>query len=288
MEYLIHILILIAIYAILAFSVDMLVGMLGYLALSVSAFYGLGAYSFAILTVKAGLPMLAASIGTLLIAIIFALIIGKILLKLRGDYFALASMGVSVIFVNLFLNLRSITGGALGIPGIARPYILGLDLSNSLYFLIFSSLIALIVFFVYYYIDTSSFGRVAKSIREDIYITSIFGYKVKSFMLILFIISGIIASVAGILYASYISFIDPNSFSLAIAISLLTAVILGGLSSSRGAFFGVLFLILLPEFLRFIGFSDDIAANMRQIIYGLGLVLVMMYQPRGIFGRYKP
>ena len=95
------------------------------------------------------------------------------------------------------------------------------------------------------------------------------------------------AAVAGSLFASYITFIDPTSFVLMESVFILAIIILGGLANLRGAILGALFLILLPEILRFIGFPSDIAAQMRQVIYGIILVLLMLYRPQGLKGEYK-
>ncbi len=96
-----------------------------------------------------------------------------------------------------------------------------------------------------------------------------------------------IAALAGSLYASYISYIDPSTFSINESIFVLAIIILGGLASLRGSIVGAAFLILLPEFLRFVGFPDEIAAQMRQVVYGLLLVLLMLYRPQGLIGEYK-
>lgn len=287
MGYLIHILILIAIYIILALATDLIVGMGGLLSMASAAFAGIGAYTLAILLTKAGYGFFLSALISILVTALIAIVIGKILFKLKGDYFALGSMGFTVIVVGILLNWQSLTGGPLGIPGITRPNIFGLDLNDNFYFLIFAALIAFLVFLLYRFIDKSSFGRVIKTIREDTYVAKIFGYNVDHYNLAIFTISAVLCGIAGILHASYISFIDPNSFSTMVSISILTAIILGGLSSEKGAVVGVIFLILLPEFLRFVGFPNDIAANMRQIIYGLVLILMMLYNPKGVFGKYR-
>ena len=95
------------------------------------------------------------------------------------------------------------------------------------------------------------------------------------------------AAIAGALFASYITFIDPSSFVLMESIFVLAIIILGGLANLRGSILGALFLVLLPEILRFVGFPADIAAQMRQVIYGVILILLMLYRPQGLIGEYK-
>jgi branched-chain amino acid transport system permease protein len=101
------------------------------------------------------------------------------------------------------------------------------------------------------------------------------------------VIGAVLASLAGSLFASYITFIDPSTFTLNESIFILAIIILGGLANNKGAVLGAVVLILLPEVLRFVGFPSDIAAQMRQVIYGLILVLLMLYRPQGLVGEYK-
>ena len=133
----------------------------------------------------------------------------------------------------------------------------------------------------------SSFGRVLKAIREDEDAIQVFGYNTHQFKLTIFVIGAGMAAVAGSLFASYITFIDPTTFTLVESIFILAIVILGGLANLRGAVLGALFLILLPELLRFVGFPPDIAAQMRQVVYGAILVILMLYRPQGLLGEYK-
>ena len=103
----------------------------------------------------------------------------------------------------------------------------------------------------------------------------------------IFVFSAGMAALAGSLFASYITFIDPSTFSLSESMFILAIVILGGLANNKGVFWGTVFLILLPEVLRFVGFPTDVAAQMRQVVYGLLLVGLMMYRPQGFMGEYK-
>ena len=115
----------------------------------------------------------------------------------------------------------------------------------------------------------------------------VFGYDTARYKRIVFMIAAMLAAVAGSLFASYISYIDPSTFSLNESIFILSLVILGGLANVNGSVFGAIFFILLPEILRFVGFPPDIAAQMRQVAYGAILVLLMLYRPQGMFGEYK-
>ncbi len=138
-----------------------------------------------------------------------------------------------------------------------------------------------------HFITSSSFGRALKAIREDEQAISVFGYRTPHFKLVIFVIAAMMASVAGSLFASYISFIDPSTFTLNESVFILAIIILGGLASLRGSFLGAVCLIILPELLRFVGFPSDVAAQMRQVVYGLILILLMLYRPQGLIGEYK-
>ena len=216
-----------------------------------------------------------------------SLLIGYVLSKFKGDYYALGSFGFNVIVYSIFLNYQDLTRGPLGIPGIDRPNLFGFSFSDNLPFLVLVAIFATLIFFISKFIADSSFGRVLKAIREDEQAIQIFGYKTHQYKLAIFVIGAMIASIAGAFFASYITFIDPSTFTLNESIFVLSIIILGGLANLRGSVLGALFLILLPEILRFVGFPSDIAAQMRVLVYGALLVILMLYRPQGLLGEYK-
>lgn len=287
MEYLIHIAILVSIYAILGLSLNLVVGYTGLLSVTHAAFYGIGAYVTAILLTSYGMNFFLAVLISIVITAIISLLIGFVLSKFNDDYFALGSFGFNVIIYSVLLNWQSLTRGPLGIPGIPRPSIFGFVFSENLSFLILSAVLTLLVYLVCQFITTSSFGRVLKAISEDEKAISVFGYRVLWYKLSIFVISAGIAAIAGSLFASYITFIDPSTFTLNESIFILAIIILGGLANNKGAVLGAVCLILLPEILRFVGFPDSVAAQMRQVVYGVILILLMLYRPQGLVGEYK-
>lgn len=287
MEYFIHIAILVSIYGILGLSLNLVVGFTGLLSVTQAAFYGMGAYSTAILLTRFDLNFFLALLIGIVISGVISFLIGFVLSKFKGDYYALGSFGFNVIVWSIMLNWQTLTRGPLGIPGIPRPSIFGLKLSDNLSFLIFSALILFIIYLLSNYITNSSFGRALKAIREDEGALQVFGYNTIWFKLMIFVIGACIASVAGALFASYITFIDPSTFTLTESIFILAIIILGGLANNKGAVLGALCLILLPEILRFVGFPSDIAAQMRQLTYGVILIVLMLYRPQGLIGEYK-
>lgn len=287
MEYLIHIAILISIYGMLALSLNLVVGETGLLSVTQAAFYGIGAYTTALLLVGSGVNFFLAAFAGMLCTGTIALGIGIVLSRLRGDYYALGTFGFNVIVFSIFLNWQSVTRGPLGIPGIPRPELFGFSFSENFSFLILSFAFCLFTFAVCRFITRSSFGRVLKAIREDEEAIAVFGYSTTYYKLTIFTVSAMLAALAGSFFASYITFIDPSSFSLNESIFILAIVILGGLASHRGAVVGAAFLIILPEALRFVGFPPDIAAQMRQLVYGLILIILMLYRPQGLLGEYR-
>ncbi len=287
MEYLIHLAILVSIYSVLGISLNLIVGYTGLLSVTHAAFYGLGAYATAILMTSHGVNFFVSLVIGMIISGLAALLIGYVLSKFDGDYFALGSFGFNVILFSVFLNWQSLTRGPLGIPGIDRPTLFGYEFASNTSFLILAALIAVGVYFVAQRITRSSFGRVLKAIREDEKAIQVFGYNTHYYKLAIFTIGAMIAAIAGSLFASYITFIDPSSFTLNESIFILAIIILGGLANNKGAVWGAVFLILLPEALRFVGFPSDIAAQMRQVVYGLILIFLMLYRPQGLMGEYK-
>lgn len=301
MEYLIHIAILISIYAILGLSLNLVVGFTGLLSVTQAAFYGIGAYVTAILITSTGMNFFLALIIGLIITGVCSLAIGFVLSKFKDDYYALGSFGFNVIIYSIFLNWQSLTRGPLGIPGIPRPNIelpvlrslsegggiVNFEFNSNLLFLILALVFLGLIYFICQFITSSSFGRVLKAIREDEQAISVFGYRTLWYKLAIIVIGAMMASVAGSLFASYITFIDPSTFTLTESIFILAVIILGGLANNKGAVIGAICLILLPEILRFVGFSSDIAAQMRQVTYGVILILLMLYRPQGLVGEYR-
>ncbi|MDR2902705.1 MAG: branched-chain amino acid ABC transporter permease [Lactobacillales bacterium] len=287
MEYLLSLGILFCIYSILALSLNMVVGMSGLLSLAQAAFYGIGAYVTALCLTKTGIDFYASILLGMLVNAAIAFIVGRILSRFKGDYYAIVSAGLSIIVFSILLNWNNLTNGPLGIVGIKRPSFFGFSFSSNFSFFLFSLFFALLAYGLYIMIDRSSFARALKAIREDEMLARAMGYHTKHFKSIIFVLSAMISGVAGALFASYIAFIDPSTFQLKEGIFLFTIIIIGGLSSATGSVIGALILISLPEVLRFIGLPYETAAQIQQIIYGSMLVLIMVLRPQGLLGKYK-
>lgn len=287
MEYLIHLAIFIAIYSILAMGLNLVVGYTGLLSVTHAAFYGVGAYTTALLTKFMGFNFfIALGVGVVNVAVV-SFLIGLVISKLSGDYYALGSLGFNIIVFTILLNWQTLTRGPLGIPGIPRPELFGFTFSSNIAYLVLVLVCAALVYLACRFIIHSSFGRALKAIREDEEVLTVFGYNTSVYKLVIFAIAACFAAVAGALYASYITFIDPTTFYFIESVLLLSMIILGGLSNLKGSVVGAALLILLPEALRFVGFPDAVAAQLRLFVYGLLIVLLMLYRPQGMMGEYK-
>ena len=287
MEYLINLAILFCIYGTLALSLNMVVGMAGLLSLAQAAFYGIGAYAAAIGMTELGLGFFSTLLLGMLANGILAFVVGKILSRFQGDYYAIVSAGLSVIVFSVLLNWKDLTNGPLGIFGIPKPEIGSFRLVSNFSYLVLCLAAVALSCGIYVLFDRSSFGRTLKALREDEQLTRLQGYNTKHFKSIVFVVSAMMSGIAGAMFASYISFIDPSTFQLKEGIFLFTIIIVGGLSSAKGSIVGALILISLPEVLRFIGLPYETAAQLQQIIYGALLVLMMILRPQGLFGQYR-
>ncbi len=287
MEYLINIGILFCIYAMLALSLNMVVGLSGLLSLAQAAFYGIGAYAVAILMTAHGFNFWSAMLVGMLVNFITAFLVGKILSKFKGDYYAIVSAGLSVIVFSILLNFKSLTKGPLGIYGIGKPSIAGFSFYSSASFLALAFIFVVIFYALFVLIDRSSFGRALKGLREDEELTLFLGYKTDKYKNVIFTMSAVMAGIAGSFFASYIAFIDPTSFQLSEGIFFFTMITVGGLSSAFGSVVGAAILLILPESLRFLGLPYETAAQLQQLIYGALLVVMMAFRPQGLFGKFR-
>lgn len=286
MNYLFHILTMISIYAVLGLSLNLVLGFGGMLSLCHAAFYGIGAYAFALLMMHAGFPFLVAMPVAVVAAGIAALLIGAVALRLRGDFFVLATLGFQTIIFVVLYNWVDFTRGPYGIPGIPRPEMLNFSFDAPWAMFLLAASVALLVWWICLNLARWPFGRSLQAVRDDALAAQSLGKNPLFFTLTAFSFGGGLAALAGGLFAAYASYIDPTSFMLEESVFILCVVVIGGAGNLQGPLVGAVVLVLLPEILRFVGLPDAIAANLRQIIYGLLLVLVMRFRPQGIAGKY--
>ena len=290
-----------AIWAILTVSLNLIVGYTGLLSVGHVGFFGIGAYAMAILTSNTayeqlrtdaiptyGWPFFAALPVSVIVAGVVALAVGAVLNRFRDDIFVLVSFGFAIIAFNVFVNFRGLTRGSFGIHDIPRPEIWGWRLSGDLEFLVFALVLLALVMLVCWFVVTSSFGRVLTAIREDEQAIEVFGYQATHYKLAVWVISAMMAGLAGGLFASWTRFIDPNSFILLESMLLVCIVILGGLATIWGSLLGAMAFVLLEEGMRFLPFiPSEYVGQGRMVVLGVLLVLLMLFRPQGLVGRYK-
>ena len=287
MDYILHLCILALIYSTLATSLDLLVGHTGLISIAHAAFYGIGAYATALLSVRYGLSFPLCVLASVFVSTSLSLLISLPTLRLRGDHFVLGTFALQVIAHDVFNNWIDITKGPLGIPGIPIPDIFGWRVNSQIQFVLLASIFAGIAFSLVTLLTSAPFGRVLHAIREDDLFVSSTGHNALWFKVCASAVSASLASLAGAIYASYITYIDPTSFTVTQSILVLAMVIIGGAGSRYGPIVGAVVLLTLPEGLRFVGLNDNIAAHLREVIYGGTIVFLMMFRPQGIAGRYR-
>jgi len=273
--YLLNVLVFVAIHTILAVGLNLLLGYAGQISLGQAGFFGLGAYISGILTTTYGynpwlaMAMASASVGVLAFAIGFPI------LKLKGHYLAMATLGLGII-VYIFLNEAfDITGGPSGLSGIPNLYIGSFVFDNDLknYYLIWGFTLTIILLSVN--LVHSRIGRALRAIHDSEVAARVMGVNSSFLKIQIFSLSALISAIAGSLYAHTMTFVSPTSFGFNFSIELLTMVIIGGLGSIYGSFLGAMLITLLPELLR--TFQDyDI------VVYGLLLILMTMFMPGGL------
>ncbi len=288
MGYLSHILILINIYIILSVATGLLVGLSRMISLGQAAFYGIGAYITALCILVLDLSLIPSLILVMFINGGISLLLALPAIRLKVDFFILATLAFQFIIYYLLNNLVSVTNGTLGIGGIGPVSLFGfIEISGQGGFLIMSAVLAIIVVGIFYKIFHSPYGLALKALREDEAALQTMGRNTHRLKILAFVISSAFIGWASYIFATYMTYIYPGGFHLEESIFILIAVLLGGSGTIRGGIAGAVFVIVIPELLRYAGFPDDIAAPLKQILFGLILILVMRYRPNGLFGELK-
>lgn len=289
MEYLLHIGIMLCIYIVLVLSTNLTVGMANLLTLCQAAFYGIGAYIGTYFLMQFNLPFVLIALIVMLATGLTSLIISYASVKLKGDYFILGTLGFQMIVYTILYNWVNVTRGPYGIPGIPSIKLFGVWSLTGIYAYFFLAVIlAVAVALIFSRLQYSPYGRMLKAIRTDELSAQALGRNTVQLKAWAFFISAAFAGVAGLVYASYVSYIDPTSFTLDESIFIITALFIGGIGSRVwGPIVGAAVVVILPELLRFVGLPDAVAANLRQVIYGLVLIVLMFVRPQGLLGDAK-
>lgn len=288
MGYFLHIIIMLNIYIMLVLSANLPIGMARLLTMCQAAFYGIGAYVSTLFLMQFNLPFLVVALLVMLMTGMFSWVVSFASVKLKNDYFILATLGFQMISYTVLYNWVDVTRGPYGIPGIPGIRIFGIwELSGVWAYVAITLIVMLTVVWVFRLIKNSPYGRLLKAMRSDELSVQAVGRNTVVARSWAFFLSSAISGLAGLFYASYVSYIDPTSFTLDESIFIISALFIGGVGNIKGPIVGALFVVILPELLRFVGLPDAIAANMRQIIYGLSLILVMFFRPQGLVGEKR-
>lgn len=276
-SYFLLILNLIALNTIIVTGLNLLIGFAGQISLGHAAFFGIGAYSSAILTTVYNVNPWLAILLAIFITGIIAYIIGIPTLKLKGHYLVMATLGLNMIFSIILIQWENFTGGPDGISGI--PYLqigsFSFDTDKKILYLVW--FLALLSLIISYNIVNSRVGRALKALHSSEIAANCLGINVSKYKVKIFVLSAIFASVAGSMYAHYVTFISPETFNIMYSIKLIIMSIFGGISTIWGALVGSAILTLISELL-------NVVKDYSTIIMGALLVFILMFVPQGIIG----
>lgn len=268
-------------FILVALGLNVVVGFAGLLDLGYVGFYAVGAYTTAVVTSgQWNLPWIAALPLSIVMAMIAGVVLGTPTLRLRGDYLAIVTLGFGEI-IRITANNSDWLGGPRGINKIARPPNIGplkFTVLNAKPYWYLGFTVILIVIFMLRRLENSRVGRAWSAVREDEDAAELMGVDTFKFKLWAFAIGAAIGGLAGALYASKVGFVNPDNFQLQLSILFLAAVVLGGTGSMYGVIMGGILVAWIPE--RFRGFSTR-----RYFVFGVVLVLVMVFRPQGIIPR---
>lgn len=256
-------------YGLLAISLNLISGVAGQISMGHAAFFAIGAYASSLLSLRLQFPFWACLVLAIIISAFSGMIIGIPSMRMQGGYLAIISLGFSEIIRMVLLNWKSFTDGAKGLLNIPRATVFGIKISTvtqSYYFFVFFLVICYIL--LKHLID-SRFGRNLRAIKSDDTAAESMGINVFWSKVLAYVISAAIAGLAGSLYAHYMMFISPYSFTSDVSTTILSMVVLGGLGNMYGACLSAVVLTALPETLR--SFS-----KYRMLIYGILLVIIML------------
>lgn len=276
-DYYINVLILCCLNALIVMGLNMLMGYAGQVSLGHAAFFGLAAYTTAVITATLGLPILVGILAGVGVSALVAWLIAIPTLKLHGHYLAMATLGFGIIVSIVFNEAVDITGGPSGFVGIPRLSLFGYAFaSDKSYYCLVAAMLWLATLISTRVIESRT-GRALRAIHVSESAAETMGIDIAKHKRFVFVLSAVYAGIAGTLYAHHLTFVAPSSFGFHFSVQLLTMVVLGGMASIWGAVAGAFFLTSLPEFLRMFEEIDI-------LIYGGLLIACMMFMPDGLAG----
>ena len=278
-QYLLHIGILVLFYAVLATSLNLLVGYVGEFSLGHTAFLGTGAYAAAILAAQFGWPMWATVPAAGVIAALFSLVIGGITLRLQGPFFVIVTLAFAEVLRLVANNWVGLTNGPMGMAGVPQPALLAKAsnlASKQFYFYVALLLLAVTLYLSYRFVNSNA-GRAAVAVRENRYVAQSVGIRPFRYALLAFVLGAFLVGMAGGFYAHYISFVGPEVYEFAFMASMIIMVLIGGKGTLVGPLVGALLVTVLQEYLRE-------TKELRLSLFGLAVMLIVLFLPRGLMG----
>jgi len=296
-SYLLHLLVYFEIFALVALSLNLVVGYCGLLSLAHAGYFAIGGYAYALFCLKTGLGFPVAALVGALLAAILSLAVSLPSWRLKGDFFVLVSLAVQALIFSLLHNWTSLdapvgswanlTNGPFGITAIPRPAVGSFRASTPLEMAGFATVVFAFLVAVLWRLGRSPWARLLVAMREDELAARGLGKNTRLVKVQAIALASSLAAIAGALYAGHVRFLDPSSASLNESILFLSMVLVGGAGNFRGPLVGALVLVSLPEVLRLLALPAAQAANLRLLIYGLLLVLFVHFRPQGIAGEYR-
>lgn len=297
MNYVLHLLIYFEIYAILALSLNLVVGYCGLLTLAHAGYFAVGGYTYALLSLTGHWGFLPAAIMAMAVPAVLSLAVSLPAWRFRGDFFVLMSLAVQAFIFSLLYNwtasgepvgsLRNLTNGPFGLTGISSPMIFGWHANAIGEVALWGGCLLAGCMAVFWLLMNSPWGRLLKCMRDDELAARGLGKNTRLAKMQAMAFACSFAGLSGALYASYVGYLDPTSARLDESILMFCMVIVGGVGNFRGPLVGAMVLLLIPEALRFMHLPDAAAASLRLMAYGMLLIVMMHTRPQGLAGEYR-
>lgn len=283
--YLINLATFVAIFGIASASMNVLIGYAGIFSLAHAVFFGIGAYAAAQTALNVTSDLFVAFLAAAVTSGVFSMLLALPALRVRGEYFIAASLGLQILAMTVFNEARSITGGNGGLVGIPRATLFGLDIGTPERFLMASVVTLIVCLAIIHVLMRGSFGRALMAMRDAESAAKAFGKDIPVLKMLSVILGCVLVGIAGALFASHISFINGESFTIEQSVLFQAMVIIGGAGTLAGPIVGTLLIQLLPAALSFLPFipPTEIGA-VQQFIYGAAMTLLMIFRPGGIAG----
>lgn len=281
-NYVSQILVMVAIYAVLAGSLNMGLGYAGVFSLVHAAFFGIGAYTAAQLTLHLGVPFPVDLLAAFGLAAAIAAVLSIPLARLAHEYVIVGTLALQLVLFNVFLNWQDGTGGSYGLFGITRPTIAGVTLVELPQYAILALAVGCACFALMLWLAHSPLGLALKGLREDDRLAQSFGKDVNSQRVAAFALGSGLAGVAGMLYARFVGYIDPSSFSIEQSLAAVTILVVGGLANLQGTILSAIVLETVPQVLRFIPATSNAVPQLQLLFYGVLLTALVRLRPQGL------